>query len=146
MCTLAEFDINICGIPRRYESRVLSKSNEVLSARALTIVSKLHAVYSKTRVVLPNLPRLNGSQRLDRRQAGVLGESHGNGIEGVRESPHGILLQAWSLVGSIRNREGAGNFCSTTSIYDTVVLYKIADDAEGIMEGTLGLVDDLENY
>lgn len=47
------------------------------------------------------------------------------------------------LHSSILNSNGAGNFGSTTTVDDTVIAHKVAHNAKGIVQRTLGLVNDL---
>jgi hypothetical protein len=54
------------------------------------------------------------------------------------------LLEAGGFDGCVFDGEGAGNFGSSTTIDDAVIADKIAYDAESIVKGALGFVDDLK--
>lgn len=64
---------------------------------ALTVASCLHAVHTKSGVLLLDLSRLDRRQRLDRTEAGIFGQSHGHGVQCISKGPHGILFEARTL-------------------------------------------------
>lgn len=47
------------------------------------------------------------------------------------------------LDSSVLDGEGAGNLSGTTAVDDTVIADQVADDAEGVVQGSLSLVDEL---
>lgn len=47
------------------------------------------------------------------------------------------------LVGGLVDGEGTGDLRSSASVHDTVVAYQVTDDAEGVVEGALGFLNDL---
>jgi hypothetical protein len=55
------------------------------------------------------------------------------------------LLQTGCLDGRVFDRQAAGDFGRTAAVDDAVVADEVADDAEGVVEGALGFVDELVN-
>lgn len=108
-----------------------------------TVVTLAQAVDAQPRVALGDLPTLDLSQRLNRRQSRVLRERKRDRIEGGRERAHRILLDRSDLVGLVRDGDGARNLGCASAVDDAVVADEVADDAEGVVERSLGLVDDL---
>lgn len=109
------------------------------------VAAPLHAVDAEPAAVAAGLDllRLDLGQGSDRVQAAVLGKGHGHRVEGLGEGAHGVLLQAGRLDGRVLDGQRAGDLGSATAVDDTVVADKVADYTEGIVEGALGLVDDL---
>ncbi len=119
----------------------------------LTVATSQHAVDAKARVLLLDLARLDGSQRLDGAQTRVLGKSQGNCVQSISEGTHSVLLDAralqkveklvcdskgsgWqctNLDGSILHSNRAGNLGSTTTVDDAVVTDQVADNTQGIV-------------
>jgi hypothetical protein len=54
------------------------------------------------------------------------------------------LLEARRLHCSIFDCEGAGNLCGTSTVDDTVVSDKISNNAKGVVERALSLINDLQ--
>ena len=48
------------------------------------------------------------------------------------------------VVGGVSDGDGAGDFGGTTTVDDAVVADEVPDDAESVVEGALGLIDDLD--
>jgi len=53
------------------------------------------------------------------------------------------LLEAGRFDSCVFYGETAGYFGSATTVDDAVVAYEVADDAESVVERTLGFIDDL---
>lgn len=67
--------------------------------RKLTIGAALEAVDAQERVALADLTGPHSRHGADGVQARVLGQCHGNGLQGVRKGSHCVLLQSGNLFG-----------------------------------------------
>ena len=63
-----------------------------------TVGALFQAVHAQEAIALPELLRLDGCHRLDGGQARVLCQRHGDGLHGLCECMHGVLLQRRHLV------------------------------------------------
>uniref|UniRef100_A0A6B0VAH4 Secreted protein n=1 Tax=Ixodes ricinus TaxID=34613 RepID=A0A6B0VAH4_IXORI len=97
------------------------------------------AVDAQAGVSLPGLAGLHLSQGLDRGQAGVLRQSQGHALQGIRKRPEWILLQCRDLVRLRAHSEGTGDLGGASAIHNPVVLHQVADHAQCIVQATLGL-------
>lgn len=88
------------------------------------------------------LSGLQVCESLDGAQTAVLGERHGDRVESIGESAHGVLLEASGLECLSLHCKSAGNLCGTTTVNDSVVSDQVTHDTEGVVKRTLGLVDD----
>lgn len=127
------------------EEELLALANEGVDDKVLAHVVRAgaHGIDTEAGVVFPDLAGFDGSEGFDGGEARVLGERHGDVVEGEGESAHGVLLDAGGVVGGVRNGERACNLGGSSSVHDAVVLNQVADNAEGVVERTLGLVNDL---
>lgn len=110
------------------------------------VIARAHAVDAKLRVTLVDLPTLDLCQRLDGRVAAVLGQGQRDRVECRGKSAHSILLQRSNLVSGLGDSDTADNFGSSTTVDDSVVSDQVSDDADGIVQRALGLVDDLPRH
>ena len=100
------------------------------------------AVNAQGGLLLLELPGLDLSHRLDRREAAVLGEGEGDRLQGVREGADGVLLEPCDLVRLLGHGEGAGELAGAAAVDDGAVADEVAGDAEGVVDAALGLLED----
>jgi len=79
---------------------------------------------------------------LNRVISGVLGKSERDLLEGLSEGANGVLLNTSDLVSLLGDSDGAGELSSTATTDDVAVLDHVTDDADGVMEATLGFITD----
>ena len=72
----------------------------------LTVCSLEHRIDTEARVLLGDLARLDARERLDRRLARVLGQGQRDGVQGVGERAHCVLLNARHLENGEHHRTG----------------------------------------
>lgn len=132
---------------RRKLQLLLLPNERVNDKRILHVVVALaHAVDAEPAPGLGprlHLLALDLGQRRDGVEPAVLRQRHGHGVERLREGPHGVLLQPGRLDRRVLDREGARHLGGAAAVDDTVVANEVPDDAEGVVEGSLRLVDDL---
>ena len=126
------------------EEELLLLSDEGLEdALGLHVVgSGLVAVDSEEGVLGLELLALDVGELLDGGKAAVLGEGKGDVVKGVGEGADGVLVGAHDGVGVGGDSEGAGDLGRPSTIHDPVVLDEVADDAHGVVQTALGLLDD----
>lgn len=100
------------------------------------------AVDSQRRLLLLELLGLDLRHRLDGREAAVLCEGEGDGLQGIRKGADGVLLEAGDLVRLLGDGEGAGELAGAAAVDDGVVADEVAGDAEGVVDAALGLLED----
>jgi hypothetical protein len=128
----------------------------------LTIVAPSVAVDTQVGVLLGDLTRANVRQSLYRRETAVFREGKGDRVERRSERPHGVLLDGRNLKGKrsvagpgkagvqviylvcgLTDRNSTADISGASTVYDAVIHDDVADGADGIVECSLGLVDDL---
>jgi hypothetical protein len=100
----------------------------------LTIAARLHAIDTKSRVLLLQLPTLDLCQCLDWAETAVLCQSHRYRVECVGERAHGVLLKTRRFESSFFDRERAGDFGGTASVDDSVVADEVTDHTKGVVD------------
>lgn len=123
---------------------LLSLGNQgIVHELLLHVVGALvQAVNAQPAVVLGDLASLDLGQSLDWWQTRVLGKSQWHSLERLGESAHGVLVNTGNLIGGLGDSQRAGNLGSTTTVDNTVITDQVADDADGIVERALSLVND----
>ena len=86
------------------------------------------------------------SDDLDGIEPGVLSEREGDDLQGVGEGLDAALLGAVQSPGILGELLGELDFDGTATWNDAVVLDKAPHNTEGVVEGSLGLVDDLGQW
>lgn len=132
----------------RRQLELLLLANERINDKGVlhVVVAAAHAVHAQLaslRRAGLDLLALNLGQRRDGVQTAVLGQRHGNGVEGFRKGAHRVLLEAGRLTSRILNSQRAGNLGGAATVDDAVVADQVSYDAEGIVEGSLRFVDKL---
>lgn len=129
----------------RGQHQLLPLSNQWVNNERIphVVAAGLHTVNAQSAVLLRDLTTLDAGQGFDGGETGILGESHGHGVEGIGESAHSVLLEAGGLDRCVFDGEGAGNFGSSSSVHDTIVSDKVAHNTESVVEGALGFIDNL---
>lgn len=132
---------------RRKLQLLLLPNERVYNEGVLHVVVPLaHAIDSQLAPSLGptlHLLALDLRQRGDGVEPAVLGQRHRDRVERLGEGPHGVLLQAGSLDRCVLDREGTGDLGSAPAVDDPVIADEVPHDTEGVVEGTLCLVDDL---
>ena len=88
----------------------------------------VHAVDAKSGVGLRHLLSLDLGQSLNGGEATVLGKGQGNLLQGVGESPEGVLLDGLDIVRLLAHSESAADLGSSSSIHHPVVTNKISEN------------------
>lgn len=68
---------------------------------------------------------------------------HGDVVKGIGKGAHGVLLEAWGTRCGVFDGERTCDLGGTTTVYDAVIADEVTNHAEGVMQGALGLIDDL---
>jgi hypothetical protein len=114
-----------------------------LQGRRLTVLSSSHTVDTQSRVLLGNLPTLDIRQSINRAQPRVLSERERDSVQSLSERPHRVLLDRGDLVGLLGNGDRGADLGRASSVDDPVVTDEVPDDADGVVQSSFGLVDDL---
>ena len=121
----------------------LKQEYRVSGRRRLTVLSSSHTVDTQSRVLLGNLPTLDIRQSINRAQPRVLSERERDGVQSLSERPHRVLLDRGDLVGLLGNGDRGADLGRASSVDDPVVTDEVPDDADGVVQSSFGLVDDL---
>ena len=93
-------------------------------------------------VILADLLFSQRGDIFDRVVSGVFGEGERDFLEGFSEGADSVLLNTTDLIGLLGDGDRAGELGSTTTTNDVAVLDHVTDDADSVMEASLGLVTD----
>ena len=74
---------------------------------------------------------------------GVLSKSKGDLLKSISECAHCVLLNSLNFIGFVSDLDRAAELGGTTTSDDGRVLDHVTDDADGVMEGPLSLVEDV---